>query len=137
MPADWHCNLMYNQLDREPFSLLPCGLAYGSSNSISLCLCAPSANGLLSHAAAVRINIKSCLQARDDVQEDHTEEHRQHSRLPIAQKAVSRTTSSQQVCGSLKLRDGKEIVWGPQTGISNAPKSGVSRGSQRSSASDD
>ena len=137
MPADWHCNLMYDTLDQEPFSLLPCGPAYGSSNSISLCLSAPPANGLLSHTEATRINIKSCLQARDNVQEDHIEEHRQYSRLPIAQKLVSRTTSPQQICGSLKLRGGKGIAWGSQTGISDAPKSGVSRASWRSSASDD
>lgn len=137
MRADWPCNLMYSTPDQEPFSLLPCGLAHGSSNLISLCLSAPSANGLLSHAAAMRINIKSCLRAGDDVQEDHIEEHRQHGRLPIAQKLVSRTTPSQQICSSLKLRDGKGMVWGSQIGISDASKSGVSRASWRSSASDD
>lgn len=77
---------MYDALDQEPFSLLPCDPACGSSNSISQCLSAPSTNGLLSYTEATRINIKSCLRARDDVQKDHKEEHRQYGRLPIAQK---------------------------------------------------
>lgn len=100
--------LMYSKLDQKPSSHLPCGPAHGNSNSRSPCPSAPSANGLLSDTADTRINIKSCLQDRDDVWQGHAEEHSPHcaqrSKLPIAQKLLSRTCA-QQMCGSLKLRD--------------------------------